>query len=238
MAALTWDAVGSRLYETGTDKGVLFVQNADGTYANGVAWNGLTAVTESPSGAEDNPQYADNIKYLNLRSVEEFGGTIEAFTYPDEFGICDGTIAPTSGLVLGQQTRRAFGFAYRTLVGNDTEANDHGYKIHLVYNATVSPSEKSYATVNDSPEPITLSWEFTTTPVAVSTKVDNKVLKAVACITIDSTKVDATKLAAFEETLYGTDGTGNDSGTSSTLPTPDAVIAAFATVTSGNVSTS
>lgn len=234
MAALTWDAIGSRLYETGTDKGVLFVQNPDGTYANGVAWNGLTAVTESPSGAEDNPQYADNIKYLNLRSVEEFGGTIEAFTYPDEFGICDGTIAPTSGLVIGQQARRAFGFAYRTIVGNDTEANDHGYKIHLVYNATVSPSEKSYATVNDSPEPITLSWEFTTTPVAVSTKVNNKALKAVACITIDSTKVDATKLATFEETLYGTDGT---SGTSSTLPTPDEVIAAFATVTSGNVTT-
>lgn len=234
MSKLVWDQIGERLYETGTDHGVLFVQNADGTYANGVAWNGLTAVTESPSGAEDNPQYADNIKYLNLRSVEEFGGTIEAFTYPDEFGVCDGTIAPTSGLNLGQQSRRSFGLAYRTLVGNDTESNDHGYKIHLVYGASVSPSERSYATVNDSPEPITLSWEFKTTPVSISTTVGGKTLKPVSCITIDSTKVDADKLAAFEETLYGTDGT---SGTSSTLPTPDAVIAAFATVSNGNVAT-
>lgn len=219
MPRITWDQAGERLYETGVDHGVLYVQDATGAYPEGIAWNGLTAVTESPTGAEANPQYADNIKYLNLVSVEEFGGTIEAFTYPDEFGVCDGSVIVTPGLTIGQQTRRAFGLSYRTLIGNDIESTDFGYKLHLVYNALAAPSEKAYATVNDSPEAITFSWEFTTTSVAVPDH------KPTASITINSTLVDATKLAAFEDMLYGDDTlTGK-------LPTPAEVIAHFETVT-------
>lgn len=199
MAKLIWDAAGTRLYETGTDRGVLFVQNTNGQYGTGVAWNGLTAVNETPSGAEASAIYADNIKYLSLRSAEEFGGTIEAYTYPDEFAACNGEAELASGVTVGQQKRSPFGLSYRTLVGNDSESNDHGYKIHLVYGATASPSEKAYATVNDSPEAITFSFEFETTPINVEG------FKPVALITIDSTKVDAEKLSSFEDIIYGTD---------------------------------
>lgn len=198
MSKLVWDQTGERLYETGVKMGVLYVQEA-GAYPKGVAWNGLTAVTESPSGAEATPLYADDIKYLNLMSAEEFGGTIEAYTYPEEFGVCDGTAALAEGVYLGQQPRKTFGMCYRTVVGNDTEMNDHGYKLHLIYGALAAPSEKAYATINDSPEAITFSWEFTTTPVNVDG------FKPTACITIDSTKVDAEKLAALEAKLYGSE---------------------------------
>lgn len=201
MAKLVWDQVGERLYETGTKKGVLFVQNAGGTYGKGVAWNGLTAVTESPSGAEETALYADDIKYLSLRSAEEFGGTIEAYTYPDEWGQCDGTAFPVAGVALGQQSRKSFGLCYRTAIGNDTVGSDFGYKLHFVYGATASVSERAYATINDSPEAITFSWEFTTVPV------DVEGYKPTAILTVDSTKVDATKLAALEAYVYGTEGT-------------------------------
>lgn len=197
---LVWDQVGERLYETGTKKGVLFVQNNDGSYAKGVAWNGLTAVTESPSGAEATDLYADDMKYLSLRSAEEFGGTIEAYTYPDEWGQCDGTGTPVTGIHLGQQARKSFGMCYRTAIGNDTSGSDFGYKLHLVYGATASVSERAYATINDSPEAITFSWEFTTVPVEVEG------WKPTALLTVDSTKVDATKLAQLEAMLYGTEG--------------------------------
>lgn len=216
MATLTWDATGSRLYETGVDHGVLYLLNSQGAYANGVAWNGLTAVTESPSGAEANPQYADNIKYLNLLSAEEFGCTIEAFTYPDAFAQCDGTASPSAGVSIGQQTRKTFGFSYRTKLGNDIDGSDHGYKLHLIYGALAAPSEKAYATVNDSPEALTFSWEVTTTPVDVPG------YKPTAQLTIDSTKVDALDLAALEELLYGT------ANTTAELPLPAEVIALFA----------
>lgn len=222
MAKLLWDQTGEKLYETGTDHGVVYnkvLENKQG-YGNGAAWNGLTAVTESPSGAEPTDLYADNIKYLSMRSAEEFGGTIEAYTYPDEFAVCDGSAFPAKGVIIGQQNRRPFGFCYRTILGNDTELNDHAYKLHLVYNATASPSEKAYATVNDSPEAITFSWEFTTVPVAV-TVVDpttSKVFKPTACITIDSSAVDATKLTALEDILYGTDTE------EPRLPLPDEVL--------------
>lgn len=198
MSKILWDQTGDRLYETGVKKGVLYVQEA-GAYPKGVAWNGLTAVTESPSGAEATALYADDIKYLNLYSAEEFGGTIEAYTYPDEFGACNGEADLTTGVTIGQQTRKAFGMSYVTTVGNDTEGTDHGYKIHIVYGATASPSEKAYATINDSPEAITFSWEFTTTPVAVDG------FKPTASVVIDSTKVDAEKLAALEAVLYGSE---------------------------------
>lgn len=198
MAKLTWDAIGERYYETGVKQGVLYVQES-GAYPKGVAWNGLTAVTESPSGAESTPLYADDIKYLNLVSAEEFGGTIEAYTYPDEFKACNGEAELAAGVVIGQQTRKVFGMSYRTTLGNDTEGNDHGYKLHLVYGAQASVSEKAYATINDSPEAITFSWEFTTTPVNVEGH------KPTAIITIDSTKVDAEKLAALEAKLYGSE---------------------------------
>lgn len=197
---LVWDQVGERLYETGTKKGVLFVQNNDGSYAKGVAWNGLTAVTESPSGAEATDLYADDMKYLSLRSAEEFGGTIEAYTYPDEWGQCDGTGTPVTGIHLGQQARKSFGMCYRTAIGNDTSGSDFGYKLHLVYGATASVSERAYSTINDSPEAITFSWEFTTVPVEVEG------WKPTALLTVDSTKVDATKLAQLEAMLYGTEG--------------------------------
>lgn len=195
---LSWDNSGERLYETGVKNGVLYVQNA-GKYPKGVAWNGLTAVTESPSGAEATPLYADDIKYLELTSEEEFGGTIEAYTYPDEFAECDGSAELATGVKISQQKRKAFGLAYRTTIGNDEDGNDHGYKLHLVYGCKAAPSEKAYATINDSPEAITFSWEFTTTPVAVTGH------KPTAHIEIDSTKADPTCLAALEAKLFGTE---------------------------------
>jgi hypothetical protein len=209
---LTWDEVGERRYETGVDRGVLYLPDNTGAYIEGYAWNGLTTVTESPSGAESNPQYADNIKYLNLVSAEEFGATIEAFTYPDEFGQCDGTAEPQPGIYIGQQGRRSFGLAYRTRIGNDLDGTDHGYRLHLVYGALAAPSEKAYATINDSPEAITFSWEVTTTPVSVDG------FKPTALLTIDSTKVAADDLAALEEILYGTESDD------ARLPLPDEVI--------------
>lgn len=221
MAQLTWDNVGERVYETGVDHGVLFLPDNTGDYVTGVAWNGLVTVTESPSGAEANPQYADNIKYLNLVSAEDFGGTIEAFTYPDEFAQCDGTATPSPGVAVGQQSRKTFGLVYRTRVGNDLEGADAGYKLHLVYGAQASPSEKAYSTINDSPEALTFSWEFTTTPVPVPG------LKPTAVITIDSTKADYTSLEALEDQLFGT------VGADPRLPTPAEVLAFF----SGSVTT-
>lgn len=204
MAKLVWDATGERLYETGVKNGVLYVQEG-GAYPKGVAWNGLTAVTESPSGAEPTPLYADDIKYLNLLSTEEFAATIEAYTYPDEFAECDGSaaLAGISGVMIGQQKRKTFGMCYRTVVGNDTDGNDHGYKIHIIYGALAAPSEKAYATINDSPEAITFSWEISTTPVAVV--IDGHEHQPTASLTIDSTKVDSAKLAALEAVLYGSE---------------------------------
>lgn len=199
MAKLVWDKTGKRLYETGVSKGVLYVQADDGTYGNGVAWNGLTAVNESPSGAEATPLYADDIKYLELTSTEEYGASIEAYTYPEEFEQCDGSAELGAGVTIGQQPRKAFGFCYRTLIGNDVKNNDYGYKIHIVYGAKAAPSEKAYQTVNDSPEAITFSWELTTTPVNVEG------YKPTACVTIDSTKVEPAKLTSIEEALYGSD---------------------------------
>lgn len=199
MSKLTWDKTGERYYETGVKNCALYVRNSDGSYPSGVAWNGITAVTESPSGAEASPLYADDIKYLNLVSTEELGGTIEAYTYPDEFAECDGSAELVAGVMLGQQVRKTFGLAYKTTLGNDTEGNDHGYKLHLIYGCLAAPSEKAYATINDSPEAITFSWEFTTTPVEVAG------FKPTANITIDSTKVDAAKLKAFEEVLFGSE---------------------------------
>lgn len=198
MSRIIWDEAGKHFYETGVKNGVLYPQ-VSGAYPKGVAWNGLTAVTESPSGAEATPLYADDIKYLNLMSVEEFGGTIEAYTYPDEFAACNGEAELVGGVSIGQQARQAFGFSYRTVLGNDTENDAHGYKLHLIYGAQAAPSEKAYASISDSPEPITMSWEFTTTPVAVTGH------KPTAIITIDSTKCDADKLAALEAILYGSE---------------------------------
>ena len=198
MSKLVWDQTGERLYETGVKKGVLYVQEA-GAYPKGVAWNGLTAVTESPSGAEATPLYADDIKYLNLMSAEEFGGTIEAYTYPDEFKACNGEASLATGVSIGQQSRKTFGFCYRTIIGNDTDGNDYAYKLHLVYGALASVSEKAYASVNDSPEAITFSWEFTTTPVEVEG------FKPTSIVTIDSTTADETKLKALEDILYGSE---------------------------------
>lgn len=212
---LVWDEVGERTYETGADHGVLYLPNGAGAYNDGVAWNGIVSVTESPSGAEANAQYADNIKYLNLFSAEEFGATLEAFTYPDEFAQFDGVATPTPGVAIGQQGRRGFGLSYRTKLGNDVEGDDYGYKLHLVYGAMASPSEKAYNTVNDSPEAITFSWELSTTPVAVPG------FKPTSIITIDSTKVDAAVLADLETMLYGSEGVDP------ALPLPAAVIAMF-----------
>lgn len=221
MTKLAWDKVGERLYETGVNKGVLYIPNDVGVYNNGYAWNGLTAVTESPSGAESNKQYADNIVYLNLISAEEFGGTIEAFTYPDEWAQCDGTALVQPGVAVGQQSRKAFGLSYQTRLGNDLKGVDYGYKIHLVYGAQAAPSEKAYATINESPEAMTLSWEISTTPTAVGT-VGGVDYKPTSTLTIDSTKVDATALAALEDLLYGT------VGTDPSLPSPAEVLALFA----------
>lgn len=212
MAKLTWDNAGEKRYETGTKKAVLFLQKTDGTYDNGVAFNGITAVTESPSGAEETALYADDIKYASLRSAEEFGGTIEAYTYPDEWKLCNGEAELGAGIVIGQQGRRSFGFSYVTTLGNDTAGNDYGYKIHLIYGASISPSEKSYATINDSPDAITFSWEFTTTPVNVTG------FKPTSIITIDSTAVAPAKLTSIENLLYGTENA------EPTLPTPAKIL--------------
>jgi hypothetical protein len=221
MAKIVWDEIGSRFYETGVKNGVLYVYDSENKkYGNGVAWNGLTAVTESPSGAEATALYADDIKYLNLMSNEEFGGTIEAYTYPDEFKACNGEVDLVPGMTIGAQGRKTFGFCYRTTLGNDTDGNDYGYKLHLVYGALAAVSEKAYATINDSPEAITFSWEFTTTPVEV--KIGSKTYKPTACITVDSTKFtgeDASKLAALEAALYGGEGTDANPH----LPTPSEV---------------
>lgn len=214
---LTWDKIGERKFETGVDHGVLFIPNLSGNYQVGYAWSGLTTVTESPSGAESNPQYADNIKYLNLKSAEEFGLTIEALFYPPEFGQCDGTAEPVAGVTIGQQNRKSFGFSYRSLLGNDTLSTDYGYKLHLVYGCDAAPSEKTNATVNESPEAGTFSWEITTTGVAVED------MKPTSHVTIDSTKVPANLLATFETILYGT------SSTAPRMPLPDEVIAMFTT---------
>ena len=213
MTKLIWDKTGERLYETGIKQGVLYVQDASGTYPTGVAWNGLTGVTESPSGAEASPLYADDIKYLNLVSAEEFGATIEAYTYPDEFAACDGSAELVKGVMLGQQSRKNFGLAYRTTLGNDVDGESHGYKLHLIYGALAAPSEKGYQSINDSPEAITFSWEVSTTPVTVTGK------KPTACITIDSTQADPTKLAALETILYG----GTAPETVARLPLPDEI---------------
>lgn len=221
MSKLVWDKTGERLYETGVKQGVLYPMDAKGTYPKGVPWNGLTNVTESPSGAEATALYADDIKYLNLMSNEEFGGTIEAYTYPDEFAECDGSASIATGVYIGQQARKTFGFCYCTTIGNDVESNAHGYKLHLVYGALASPSEKAYATINDSPEAITFSWEFSTTPVNVTG------FKPTACLTIDSTKVDAKKLAALEKILYGDDA---DDTAVARLPLPDEVAQVMGTV--------
>lgn len=217
MTKIVWDQTGERLYETGVKKGVLYPMATGGTYPKGVAWNGLTAVTESPSGAEATPLYADDIKYLTLMSVEEFGGTIEAYTYPKEFEECDGSAELTAGVSIGQQPRKSFGFSYVTTIGNDVDSNKHGYKLHLVYGALASPSEKAYSTINDSPEAITFSWEFTTTPVAVNG------FEPTACITIDSTKVEPAKLTALETKLYGSETE------EATLPLPNEVAALMGT---------
>jgi len=227
---LVWDKTGERLYETGVDRGVLYPKTGmNGAYAAGVAWNGLTAVTESPSGAEATALYADNIKYLNLVSVEEFGGTIEAYTYPEEFEQCDGSDSVATGLYVTQQTRKEFGFTYRTKIGNDVDGDQHGYKLHIVYGALASPSDKDRSTVNDSPEAVTFSWEFSTTPVAITTESGLSAevvakLKPTSHVIIDSTKVEATKLAALEALLYGTDTAGQTEGSDPQLPSIDTVI--------------
>jgi len=217
MPAIVWDAIGERYYETGVDHGVLYTPDASGVYSSGVAWNGLTSVSESPSGAEANAQYADNIKYLNLISAEEFGATIEAFTYPPEFAPFDGLAVPSEGVVVGQQPRKAFGLSYRTRVGNDLEGDQYGYKLHLVYGCQASPSEKAYNTINDSPEAITFSWEITTTPAPVTG------YSPTSLLVIDSTLVDPAALTSLEALLYG-DTLG------AKLPTPDEVIALFPVV--------
>jgi hypothetical protein len=217
MTRLAWDAAGDHLYETGVDHGVLYIPTNLGVYSTGVPWNGLTTVTESPGGAESNKQYADNIAYLNLLSAETFGGTIEAFTYPDEFAPFDGLAVPTPGLSVGQQGRGVFGLSYRTQIGNDIEGQAYGYKLHLVYGCQASPSEKAYATVNDSPEAITFSWDVSTTPVAVTG------LAPTSLIVADSTVLDPAAMADLEDALYGDATTGM-----AHLPTPDEVIAIFA----------
>lgn len=220
MSKLTWDAAGERFYETGVEQGVLFVYD-NNAYGAGVAWNGLTSVSENPSGAETTTLWADNIKYLNMISAEDYAATIEAYTRPDEFAECDGTASITDGVYVTQQPRKTFGFSYVTKIGNDTEGTNKGYKIHLVYGCTAAPSSKDYNTINDSPEAMTLSWEVSTTPIVVPG------YKPTAHIIIDSTKVDSTKLGTFKDILYGTDGTGGSEGTTSRLPLPTEVISHF-----------
>lgn len=219
MAKLVWDKTGERVYETGVKQAVLYTLNEEGAYANGVAWNGVTAVTESPSGAEPTALYADDMKYLNLMSAEEFGATIEAYTYPDEFAECDGSATLATGVSIGQQPRKTFGLCYRTTVGNDTDSNEYGYKLHLVYGCLAAPSESAFNTINDSPEAITFSWEISTTPVNVTDH------KPTARLTIDSTKANKDKLAALEAILYGKDPTtqGGNDGTDPRLPLPDEI---------------
>ena len=197
MARLIWDEVGQRFFETGVKNGVLYVQDNDGSYKNGVVWNGLTAVTESPSGAEETPLYADDVKYLTLRSAEEFGATVEAYTYPEEFEQCDGSASIANGVTIGQQARRAFGLCYRTSVGNDIQGQNFSYKLHLIYGCTVAPSEKSYSTINDNPEAITFSWELSTVPVPVDG------FSPTASLVIDASKVDEGKMQLLEDALFG-----------------------------------
>lgn len=226
MSRLTWDKTGERYYETGVKQGVLYPIQTDGTYSKGVAWNGLTAITESPSGAEATALYADDIKYLNLISNEEFGATIEAYTYPDEFAECDGSAALAEGVMIGQQKRKTFGLCYKTTVGNDTDSNDYGYKLHLIYGCLAAPSEKAYNTINDSPEAITFSWEVSTTPVNVAG------FKPTSQITIDSTKIaegKKAKLTELEDILYGKNGTGDGQtgATEARLPLPDEIKTLF-----------
>lgn len=220
MSKLVWGQNGNRFYETGVDRGVLYLRDNTGAYAHGYAWNGLVSVTESPSGAEASPQYADNGKYLNLVSAEEFGASVEAFTYPDQFAECDGTASPEAGVSIGQQARKTFGLAYRTRVGNDIDGTDYGYKLHLIYGALAAPSEKAYATINDSPEALTFSWDISTTPTEVGT-IGAVTYKPTASLTIDSTKANATALAELEDLLFGTVGADPQ------MPLPAAVIALF-----------
>lgn len=208
---LTWDDVGKRLYETGVKQGVFYPQDDNGTYPKGIAWNGLTAVTESPEGAEPTPLHADDIKYLNLLSTEEFKATVEAYTYPDEFAECDGSGSLVEGVTIGQQDRKPFGLSYRTSLGNDVKGNEYGYKLHIVYGCLAAPSEKAYATVNDSPEAITFSWEVSTTPVNVTG------FKPTASLTLNSVKLGATKMKAIEDVLYGS------STAEARLPLPDEI---------------
>ena len=214
--ALVWDETGKRFYETGVKNCALYVQDSSGAYPKGVAWNGITAITESPSGAEATPIYADDMKYLNLFSTEEFGATVEAYTYPDEFAECDGSAELTTGVMIGQQSRKAFGLVYKTTLGNDVSGNDLGYKLHIIYGAKAAPSEKAYATINDSPEAITFSWELSTTPVEI------KGHKPTASITIDSTKVDAEKLKTLEAILFGSESAD------ARLPLPDEILSTIA----------
>lgn len=212
MAKIVWDEVGKRYYETGVSQGVLYIQDTTGNYPEGVAWNGLITVNESPSGAEPTPLYADDIKYLNLMSAEEFGASIEAYTYPEEFALCDGTQELATGITVGQQARKPFGLCYKTRIGNDTDGVDHGYKLHLIYGALASPSQKSYSTINDNPDAITFSWDVKTTPVAVTG------MKPTATIVIDSTKVEEANLKALEDILFG------DEETEPRLPLPDEIL--------------
>ena len=222
MSRIVWDAIGEHIYETGVDQGVLYPMEDDGTYGAGVAWNGLTSVSQSPSGAEPTDLYADNIKYLSILSAEDFGATIEAYTYPDEFEDCDGSREIITGVRIGQQVRKSFGLSYRTIIGNDVKNNEYGYKIHIIYNAKASPSERSYETVNDSPDAITFSWELTTTPINVTG------YKAAAHLEIDSTKftteAEKAKLKDLENILYGTDASQGSEGTSPRLPDPAEII--------------
>ena len=220
MTKIVWDQTGKKIYETGVNRGVLYPIQEGGVYTKGVAWNGLVSITESPSGAEASPIYADNIKYLNLISAEEFGASVEAYTYPDEFAQCDGSAEIAEGVMIGQQSRKVFGLCYRTVIGNDIDSDAYGYKLHMVYGGLASPSEKGYSTINDSPEAITFSWEIATTPVNVTG------FKPTACVVIDSTKVDAAKLTALEDILYGKDPTtpaGTD-GVIARLPLPDEIV--------------
>lgn len=220
MSKLVWDAIGEHRYETGVDHGVLYQVTNAGKYSNGVAWNGLTSVSESPSGAEAQKQYADNMNYLTLYSAEEFGATIEAFTYPDEFEQNDGSASPATGLRVGQQTRKSFGLVYRTKIGNDVAGDDLGYKLHLIYGCRAAPSERGYSTINDSPEAITFSWEISTTPVQIS---NYEPTSQLTIVSTDFTQETQTKLTLLENVLFGTDGE-NNTGTVPTLPLPDVVI--------------
>ena len=225
MSKIKWDQTSEKKFETGVDHGVLYPQASGGAYPKGVAWNGLTGVNQSPSGADDNDFYADNILYGSLRGAERFGGGITAYMAPDEWAACDGSVEVVPGVFAGQQNRQRFGLCYRTLIGNDTEGTEHGYKIHLVYNASASPSDRDYETMNENPDMMELSWDFTTLPVAVETldPVSNKPLRPMSHLEIDSTKLTAEKLTAIETILYGTDGSGGSEGTDARLPLPDEV---------------